>query len=74
MQIRRKYRKGIGQDAETVSRKTGLGGKSASPWRAGTSNDGNTARRAILDPKTFSEITGVDEETIKRLAVILNEL
>ena len=30
----------------------------------GTSNDGNTARRAFGDPKTFSEITGVDEEVI----------
>ena len=37
----------------------------------GTSNDGNTSRRAFRDAKTFSKITGVCEEFIQRLANIL---
>ena len=38
---------------------------------SGTSNDGNTARRAFREPFIFSEITRVDTELIKRLANIL---
>ena len=41
------------------------------PGGAGSSNDGNTARRAFRDEKTFAEITGVSEELIHRLHVIL---
>ena len=38
---------------------------------SGTSNDGNTARRAFQNYKLFSEITGVDEFLIWRLYNIL---
>ena len=38
---------------------------------AGSSNDGNTARRAFRDETLFAEITGVDEDLIHRLHVIL---
>lgn len=37
----------------------------------GSTNDGNTARRFFNNPKTFSSITGVDEEIISRFYVIL---
>ena len=38
---------------------------------AGTSNDGNSARRAFGDEKTFAEATGVSETLIRRLHIIL---
>lgn len=41
---------------------------------AGSSNDGNTARRAFADPATFSSITGVDVGLITRFSVILRAL
>ncbi|KAL4702325.1 hypothetical protein ACJJTC_006931 [Scirpophaga incertulas] len=41
---------------------------------AGNSNDGNTARRFFENYHCSSEITGVDEELIKRLYVILKTL
>lgn len=41
------------------------------PGGAGSSNDGNTARRAFQDEKTFAAITGVSEELIHRLHIIL---
>ena len=37
----------------------------------GNSNDGNTARRAFLDPDTFASITGVDIDLIRRLKNVL---
>jgi len=39
---------------------------------SGTSNDGNTARRAFKEYKVFARITGVDENLIKRYYVILS--
>ena len=41
---------------------------------SGTSNDGNTARRAFGDPPAFSEITGVDQGLIERLQTILEAI
>ena len=41
---------------------------------AGSSNDGNMARRAFADPETFSSITGVDYGLITRFSVILRTL
>lgn len=41
---------------------------------SGTSNDGNTARRAFADPPAFSEITGVDQGLIERLQTILEAI
>lgn len=38
---------------------------------AGTTNDGNTARRFFANPKRSAEITGVDETLIDRFRVIL---
>lgn len=37
----------------------------------GSTNDGNTARRAFGNTKMFSDITNVDEELIKRFKIIL---
>lgn len=37
----------------------------------GSTNDGNTARRAFHDPHIFSEITGIDEHLIANLKTIL---
>ena len=37
----------------------------------GNTNDGNTARRAFEQSKTFSEITGVDVDIISRLKTVL---
>ena len=37
----------------------------------GNSNDGNTARRFFRNPKAMSEITGVDEQLIKKMHIIL---
>jgi hypothetical protein len=41
---------------------------------SGTSNDGNTARRAFNNPLLFSEITGVDFKFIHRLSNILKAI
>ena len=41
---------------------------------AGTTNDGNTARRAFADPETFSSITSVDLGLITRFSVLLRAL
>ena len=41
---------------------------------AGTSNDGNTARRAFRDVDKLSEVTEVDVELLNRFAVILSAL
>ena len=41
---------------------------------AGTSNDGNTARRSFADPVAFSAITGVDQQLIERLRAILEAI
>lgn len=41
------------------------------PGGSGNSNTGNVARKAFSNPKLFSEITGVDENLIKRLRIIL---
>ena len=41
------------------------------PRGADSSNDSNTARRAFQGEKTFSALTGVSEELIRRLHVIL---
>lgn len=38
---------------------------------AGNTNDGNTARRFFANPEATAQITGVDEELIKRFSVIL---
>ena len=38
---------------------------------SGTTNDGNTARKAFRNYKVFSEITGVSEYLIKRLWILL---
>lgn len=38
---------------------------------AGTTNDGNTARRFFSDAKASARITGVDEELIERFHIIL---
>lgn len=40
----------------------------------GTTNDGNTARRFFQQPTLASEITGVDEDLIKRFGVILRTM
>ena len=40
----------------------------------GSSNDGNTARRAFSDEALFAEITGVSQELIRRFRVILEAL
>ena len=37
----------------------------------GSTNDGNSARRAFENVKKFSEITNVDEELIKKFKTIL---
>lgn len=49
----------------------GLHVDQARPGGAGSSNDGNTARRAFRDERMFAEITGISEELIHRLHVIL---
>ena len=49
----------------------GLHVDQARPGGAGSSNDGNTARRAFREERTFAEITGIAEELIHRLHVIL---
>ena len=59
--------------------KGGGHGLLASPWirhcgGAGSSNDGNTARRAFRNEKTFAEITRVSEELIHRLHAILQAM
>ena len=41
---------------------------------AGTTNDGNTARRAFRDPEMLSQITGVDLNLITRFSVILQAI
>lgn len=41
---------------------------------SGNSNDGNTARRFFQNYQCSAEITGVDEELIKRLYVILQTM
>lgn len=41
---------------------------------AGTTNDGNTARRFFSDAKTSARITGVDEELIERFHIILQSV
>lgn len=38
---------------------------------SGNSNDGNTARRAFKSPKEFAACTGVSEDLIRRLLIIL---
>ena len=38
---------------------------------SGTSNDGNTSRRAFAKSELFSSITGVDSELIQRIHIIL---
>ena len=38
---------------------------------SGTSNDGNTARRAFRSHETFAEILGVDKGLVKRFFIIL---
>ncbi|KYN11114.1 hypothetical protein ALC57_16738 [Trachymyrmex cornetzi] len=40
----------------------------------GSSNDGNTSRRFLANPKLSSEITGVDEVLIERFGNILSAL
>src|SRR5699024_4250400 len=40
----------------------------------GTTNNGNTARRFFEDPRKSAEITGIDEDLIKRFAVILDAI
>lgn len=40
----------------------------------GNTNDGNTARRAFENHKLFSEITGIDENLVFRLKIILISL
>ena len=37
----------------------------------GNTNDGNTARRALEESNTFSEITGADVDIISRLKTVL---
>jgi hypothetical protein len=41
---------------------------------AGTTNDGNTARKFFEDPKITAEITGLDFELVYRFAVILQAI
>lgn len=41
---------------------------------AGTSNDGNTARRFFSNPSLSAEITGIEEELIFRCSVILSAM
>lgn len=41
---------------------------------SGSSNNGNTSRRFFADPKITAEITGVDEELIRRFATILQTI
>ena len=38
---------------------------------SGNSNDGNTARRAFRSPEKFAAATGVDEELVRRLHLVL---
>ena len=40
----------------------------------GSSNDGNTARRAFKDDVTFAAVTGVDQELVHRMHVILQTM
>ncbi|XP_071579320.1 uncharacterized protein [Temnothorax nylanderi] len=40
----------------------------------GTSNDGNTARRFFKNPKLSAEISGIDENLIRRFGVILKAM
>lgn len=40
----------------------------------GTYNDGNTARKFFSDPKITSEITNIEEDVIRRFAVILQAI
>lgn len=41
---------------------------------AGTTNDGNTARRFFNDPSLSSQITGIDEDLIRRFSTILKAI
>lgn len=41
---------------------------------SGNTNDGNTARRFFSNPSLSAEITGIDEELIKRFGVILRTI
>ena len=44
------------------------------PGGSGTSNDGNTARRFFYHTSLSAEITGIDEELIKRFSTILRAI
>lgn len=44
------------------------------PGGAGSSNDGNTARRAFKDHETFDEILGIDKEVLRRIRIILQTI
>ncbi|KAF0293014.1 hypothetical protein FJT64_009059 [Amphibalanus amphitrite] len=44
------------------------------PGGQGNTNDGNTSRRAFEVPQVFAEITGVSQDLIERLAVILTAI
>lgn len=41
---------------------------------SGTANSGNTSRRFFANPSLVSEITGLDENLVKRFAVILEAI
>ena len=52
-------------------KKMGLGIDMPKTGSSGSTNDGNTARRAFRNPNLYSEITGVEKELIIRLRIIL---
>lgn len=60
--IKRELREKIGIQIDTVKQGTG------------TTNSGNTSRRFFANPALISEITGLDEDIIKRFSIILEAI
>jgi len=62
IRIQEQFRKKMGLYIDTPKQETG------------TSNTGNTARRFFRDPQITSSITGINENLIRRFAIILQTL
>lgn len=60
--IKRELKEKIGIQVDTVKQ------------GSGTTNSGNTSRRFFANPTLISEITGLDEDIIKRFSVILEAI
>lgn len=46
----------------------------SNPGGAGSSNDGNTARRAFKDHEIFAETLGINKELLRRIRIILQTI